>query len=233
MEFNYKIYGLKLKDNEEIKYIGYTKKVIEERLKEHLTKTIKDKYKNAYWLRKYKDSIEIILLKDDILTQEEAFLDEISYIKLYKELGYNLNNTTEGRQGFKGKHTEETKEKLRNFNLGKKHTEETKNKIRNIWLGKKHTEETKKKMSENNTNKGKSLSIETKEKISKSLKGNIPPNRQKIEAYVYKTGEYIGIFESHADCAKQLNISGGHINQVVSGKRKQTGGYTFKKINQL
>ena len=43
----------------------------------------------------------------------------------------------------------------------------------------------------------------------------------------YDTGEYVGTYDCYVECAKHLNIGGGHINQVISGKRNHVGGYTF------
>lgn len=82
------------------------------------------------------------------------------------------------------KHTDETKEKLRESHKGKKQSEETKRKIGEsnkgkhyYWKNKHLTEETKKKMSKsrkgkNTWMKGRKLSEETRRKISESLKGH-------------------------------------------------------------
>ena len=77
------------------------------------------------------------------------------------------------------KHSEETKERVSKVKsgenihrYGKKHTEESKEKIRQSRLGKKHSEETKEKMSKaksgkNNPMYGKKPSLETRKKNSK------------------------------------------------------------------
>lgn len=49
---NYKIYALKLKDSNDIRYIGLTKKSLEERFKKHLRVTIKRNTKNGNWIKK-------------------------------------------------------------------------------------------------------------------------------------------------------------------------------------
>lgn len=80
-------------------------------------------------------------------------------------------------KGLKGcyKHSEETKIKIGAWGRGRKHTEETKRKIteKNIGntynLGKKHSEETRKKISE--SNKGKIMSPEAVEKTRLKLLG--------------------------------------------------------------
>lgn len=64
---------------------------------------------------------------------------------------------------------EETKQKLREANIGKKHSEETKQKMSESRKGFKHSEETKMKMSKSAMNH--TTSEETKNKISKANKG--------------------------------------------------------------
>lgn len=72
------------------------------------------------------------------------------------------------KRGYKRKgHSDETKEKLRIANTGRKHTEETKNKIRENHKSPDVIEKIR------NANLGKSQTTESKIKISKSLKGRI------------------------------------------------------------
>ena len=78
-----------------------------------------------------------------------------------------------------------------------------------------YTATQKKKMSESAM--GRKHTEETKSKLS-----------QKIEVYSYITGEYVGSYKSHAECAKKLNINRPHISSVLNGKRNQNGGYIFK-----
>ena len=212
----YKIYGLRLKNSEYVKYIGYTGKSIQERFSQHLRITIKGNYKNAYWLKKHKENVEIFLIEDGISSHNEVCIKEINYIKLYRELGYDLNNTNDGGEGSNGfKHSEETKQKLKYANLGKKHSDESKN-----------------KMSINNPLKGKNISEEVKRKISESQKGKPRIyNNKKIEVFDYKSGLYIGVYESYKECANKLGLCASHIAKVLVGKRKQTGGYTFLNLN--
>lgn len=116
--------------------------------------------------------IEILLYStnNDILNEMEKF-----YIKYYNsiESGYNL---TGGGEGFRKRHSEESKRKMSlaqkgriisketrekisknsahiKWWLGKSPTQETRNKIRDAMLGRKHTEEYKKRMSLTNKNK--------------------------------------------------------------------------------
>jgi hypothetical protein len=135
-----------------------------------------------------KDKSRIIFLKKN-LTEEEAFRHEIYMISVFgrKDLETGiLHNRTDGGEGSSGHVvSEEVKEKLKEFNIGKKHSEESKKKISKAskrkftkevqekllesWRGKKHSEESKKKISEKN--KGRTLSAESKNKISETHKG--------------------------------------------------------------
>jgi hypothetical protein len=74
-------------------------------------------------------------------------------------------------------HTEETKQKISEAHKGKsKHTEESKEKLRQFRTGMKHSEETKNKISEAGLGNKRCLGYkhtqETKDKVSKSLEGN-------------------------------------------------------------
>lgn len=46
-----------------------------------------------------------------------------------------------------------------------------------------------------------------------------------------KTGECREFYGTN-ECGRQLNLNPGHINEVLKGKRRQTGGYTFKYLNK-
>ena len=114
------------------------------------------------------------------LTQKEAeerekFLIEVyeSYNKLY---GYNIDL---GGGGVK-RLSEETKEKLRQANLGKKYPKETREKVSKALKGRSVSEETRKKISLSNKGKdshflGKHHTDETKQKLSKERTGKGNP----------------------------------------------------------
>ena len=78
---------------------------------------------------------------EENLTEQEAFDLEIYYIQHYKEIGCELTNMTKGGEGSSDwfEHlSEEEKDKHREISksfLGRKHTEETKEKIRQSHLG--------------------------------------------------------------------------------------------------
>jgi group I intron endonuclease len=110
--------------------------------------------------------------------KSEAALNraEIRWIKKFdsKNKGYNCTDGGEGVTGLK--HSDETKQKLREINQGKKLTREAKDKIGRAHKGKVTPIETKIKMSEaqigvKNHNYGKKLSEETRKRMSESKLG--------------------------------------------------------------
>ena len=128
------------------------------------------------------------------LNEISAKMIEEDLIYYYKNfnLSYNISNGGDGSKGVimseetrlkmsnakkgkpsnrKGCHlSEETKEKLRQANLGKHHSDETKRKCSEANKGKIFTDETKRKISE--AKKGHIVSEETRKKISENCNGN-------------------------------------------------------------
>lgn len=218
----YKIYGLKLKDDNMIKYIGYTSRELEVRLKEHLSVTIYLKHKNGQWLKKYKNEIEIVLLESNIQSHEDVCKKEIFYIKEYNELGYNLNNATFGGDGCVP--TEETREKISKALKGRKVSEETKlkqslaikgkklgprpenvkEKLRNAHLGRKLTDLQKEKIRLSML--GRKQTDETKKKLS--LKNKISNKFQSIKIIIDEI-EY----DSYGEVSRILSIPKGTIHK--------------------
>jgi group I intron endonuclease len=97
----------------------------------------------------------IEIIEPNLLEEKEKF-----YIEKYNtfDSGYNMTIGGDGKFGWKA--SPETKEKMRNANIGKTLSEETKRKISEskkgcfgTFTGKKHTEETKEKI--RNVHKGK------------------------------------------------------------------------------
>lgn len=151
--------------------------------------------------------LKIELIKDG-MTNDEANLLEIEYIKSYKEKGVVLYNLTDGGEGtlnHKPVFTDEWKKKLseaksgdnfkgeKNSFYGKKHTEETKKilseqrkgkmvGVKNPFYGKKHTNETKTILAKNASErfKDKPKSEEQKRKMSISATGK-KHNKERIE----------------------------------------------------
>lgn len=94
----YKIYGLKLKNDDTIRYIGQTKQTLADRFSNHIC-DLRAYNKKTNWIRKYKSEIEMVLIEDNITSLEESNIKEIFYIKLLTYLGANLVNSTLGGDG--------------------------------------------------------------------------------------------------------------------------------------
>lgn len=253
----YKIYGLRLKNSDEIRYIGYTSKSLQHRLYGHLTETIKYNHKNACWIKKHKDleGIDIILLEDNIADIKIAQETEIRYIKNYRENGYNLTNTTDGGEGVCGEFLSNILKKEGNPFYGKKHSEETKIRLsilkkdkykgdKNPFYGKKHLPETKKKISEfmlgrytgeDNPFYGKKHSEETREKMRKgSTNKKNTHSFKKVIQIDLNSNEIIKIWDSISLAAESIlgeKKHGTYISAVCNGRKKQVGGYFWKYFN--
>ena len=55
--------------------------------------------------------------------------------------------------------------------------------------------------------------------------------RPKIRVYAFdfSTGEYLGMYESISEAAREYGVSQGNIGEILKGNRKQTNGILFKK----
>lgn len=144
-------------------YIGETLN-IQERMKDHAyeKKQVIHKAIKKYGINSFE--IEVYYLPD---FDKESLLDlEEQLIIKFNSLSPNGYNVCRRGQDSTGTvRSEETKEKIRQANLGKKQPEEQKLKRSVCWLG------------ENNPNYGKPLSAEHKQKLSDSKKGKKKPPR--------------------------------------------------------
>lgn len=90
------IYGLKEVGNDEIKYIGGTKRSLKERFNQHKHDWDKTNKLKTAWLERVNYNIEPVLIEDNIQTLEELIEKEIFYIKLFRSIGARLVNLTKG-----------------------------------------------------------------------------------------------------------------------------------------
>jgi hypothetical protein len=120
------IYCLNCPISNEPKYIGKTN-YIKERFKSHLKSTqLKIKNKKNSWIKSLlKQNLRPRLEILDIVNVKEWEFWEIFYINLYRSWGFDLKNMDNGGCGGKIL-SNETKNKLRQKNLGRKQSEETK-----------------------------------------------------------------------------------------------------------
>ena len=135
-------------------------------------------------IQKPKDVSRIIILKEN-LDEKTAFSIEKELIAHYgrKDLGTGiLYNSTDGGEGISGhKHSKKSLQKINASKIGRNHSEETKQKIRDFFKGKTkkpHSEETKQKISEKC--RGRKMSEEHKQKIRDAQLGIPKPRLKKV-----------------------------------------------------
>lgn len=207
-----------------------------------ITSNIKSRWKcNGYYYCSYNsimkkvinkygwDNIKHEILHSD-LTYDQAVEYEKYYISKYKKEGISYN-ITDGGQGTSGrKLSEGTKRKMRASNKGvsrkaieasiaERTTLDDKTRVERYasygMLGKHHTESTKLKMAE--AAKGRDM--------TKAVEASIKLSKKPIVAY--KDGILIGVFESHIEASKILNVDKSNIGRAIRlGIR--AGGYNFQ-----
>lgn len=146
------------------------------------------------------------------LDQLNADIIEEDLIYYYRQIGksYNLANGGSVNRGWKM--SEEAKEKLRIINTGRTLSDEAKEKIRLSKLG------------ENNPNYGKSPSKETRQKISKAMKGKGAKRVKQIDP---ESGEVVKIWDSQTEACEFYNGNHSLINNAIK-RNSLTKGYYWK-----
>lgn len=140
---------------EQPKYIGKSDNP-QKRFTEHLNE--KGKTKKINWIKslKKKGLLPILEILDEVSTADWKVIESM-YIFLFKGWGFDLVNGTLGGDGSSAGAANPMfgRRGINNPNYGKKHTEETKQKVKerqtgknNSFYGKKHTEESLRKISE-------------------------------------------------------------------------------------
>lgn len=185
------------------------------------------------------EAFEVNKCLDYAFSLEELNIKEKVYIQLYDSFknGYNETKGGEGKEGCC--HSEEAKQKIREFRKGKHHSEEARQKMSEAKkgenspnYGRHFSEETRKKMSEamkgkyvgeNNPNYGKHPSEETRQKISEATKGEKHPRAKAV--YCYEKNE---IRLTVKKWSEELCLNKVCISLCCKGKLKSTGGYHFR-----
>lgn len=239
----YKIYALKLKYSDELKYIGRTITKLSNRLSKHKSNS-KNSNKNhrVNWILKHINDIEIICIEENIKTFEESCEKEIFYINLYKDIYELTNSTLGGDGGCPGyKHTEEAKVKIGNVHRGKSISDEQKEILRNRIV----SYETRKKLSDASkiNNKGEKNPMYGRErpdtiKLNKERTGwkhnedvinKMKEDRVGNKNSNYKSGKY-----TKENKLKKKRIYKLNINDVLEIRKLYlTGNYTYKKIGDM
>jgi hypothetical protein len=152
--------------------------------------------------------IPLIIITDDNLSNDQALMLVINAIKLIGRDDQSLGpllNLTDGRDGHSGyKHSEKWK-----------------------------LENSKRNKGSRNPNFGKNISKEYGYKISKTLKGNIPVNRRKVNK-LKMDGSFLEEYESLKYAALSVNSSGNsgrsRILKVCKGTKKSFKGYKWEYV---
>lgn len=229
-------------------YIGSTNN-ISKRVYEHFYLLEKNTHYNKYLQRSYNKHstyfIPLLIEKVDDIERlrdiEQSWIDDL--VAYDNKIGYNISPSVSGTLGYK--HTDETKEKMRDAKMGENHHN----------YGKPLPQSTRDAISR--ANKGKEVSEETREKIRKTLTGNkMSPEsslkkREKMlgkkmsEESIRKTaeakkkeilqfdsdGKFIREWRSATDAAIELGFIGAGISRACAGKRKSYKGFIWKLKN--
>jgi len=175
-----------------------------------------NRHENSYlqnaWDKYNEDNFNFFIIEEcdeNIIDERERY-----YINLYQTTnrnnGYNLDS---------------------GGNLNKHHSEETKLKMRNSQLGKTLSEETRLKISKNRTGKmtgeahfmyGKHMSDETKNKLSKSLTGLMVYDKH-YEATSVICVNTNKVFTSIRAAGEYYNTSQFNISKCCNGERQSSG----------
>lgn len=133
--------------------------------------TILKKAKEKYGIENFSKEI----LYSEIKTREEADKIEIQMIKEERKNGNGEYNTTDGGEGFRGRHTEESKRKIGEASKGNQYT-------KGVNIGNQYA-------------KGNKLSEETKKQMGLSRMGNTNNGSAYIECIetgeIHRTREWI------------------------------------------
>lgn len=239
-------------------YVGSSKN-IKRRWRYHKEDLLKNKHHSRYlqrnWNKYGSEAFDFVIVEKDI-AEKDLLLTEQKYLdvaKLEKDICFN-SSFIAGKVEF----TNEIREKIRKSNTGKKHSEETKQKLREISLKQFENgmpEETKRKLSE--ANKGRILSRgkgwhhteEAKKKIGEVSKKLIGPKNHRYGTrhteewkllmskkvsetlkdktihsfHNINTGEiFVGI---RFDFIQKYDLCGGNVCSVIKGQRKSHKGW--------
>ena len=189
------VYGVRLRDSDEYRYVGQTTLKAETRLRRHLSNARAGRKTAFYdWLRKHADEVEVDVLEVEIFDREGLGESEIDWIAWLRDRGDRLLNISDGGLGPTGVvWTEEMREAARARSTGRKGVSRPGE--LHPFYGKHHTPEQRARWSEErkgtfvgsaNPNYGKfgedhpsyghTMSAESRAALSVMRKGELNPN---------------------------------------------------------
>lgn len=186
--------------------------------------------RNNFWnkiFKKYGVEVDILSINNSL---EEAREIEKILVSWYGRRDLNkgtLVNLTDGGEGSQNIFvSQETRNRQSSSRKGKVLSQETKDKIGNYQRGRKKPISFSIKMSK--IHKGKIVSEDSKLKMSKSWMGILKPYKN-INIYQYdKEGNIIKEWESISEACIRLGLSNSSISNNLKGLSKYCGGYKFK-----
>jgi group I intron endonuclease len=224
---------------------------INNRWRKHLERLTKGNHPNIHLQRAYnKKSIDFLLTVVEYCSISELIEKEQYYIDTLLPQ-YNICKVAGSSLGVVRR--EETKQLLRDINLGKTQSKETIEKRRQKLIGKKRTDDVKKILSENQKGKNNSLiksgvgfdkqieamkKANTGKKRDKSVGEKIAKKLSKPVLQFDLNNNFIKEWESANKVERELGFSNSLINRVCSGKKNSQGavaktayGYKWKFKN--
>lgn len=213
-------------------YIGQSRN-LEHRLNDYINvnEWIKEQRKIYNSLKKYGSkhhTFEILEeCSEDILNEREIF-----WIKHFDSI---LNGLNIKLGGIGGRHSEETKQKIRKALTGKKQSKETIEKRSKSLSGLKRSEESKRNIS--NGKKGKPLTWGEKIKESKLINKYTPTEETKLKLRNNNVkpinqfdlnGNLINTYFSAKEAERQIGINAVSICECLKGRTKTSGGFIWR-----
>lgn len=195
---HYTIYALIDPRDNQIRYIGITKKNLKSRLNNHYYKDARDNLAKRTWLNELTDlGMKALIEEIETVTEEQACFSEEFWIAHYRSIGVNLLNMTNGGYGVPGlKFTQAVRNRMSNALKGKKKPIGFGEKVAVANRKRILTEETKQKISKSNKDfwqsqegkilsskirKGRIISKEWADKIGESNKKSWSPEKRKLQ----------------------------------------------------
>lgn len=214
------VYAIYNKDKD-IYYIGSTNK-LKKRMKLHLDR-LNSNIHHAYKLQRdwnvSPESFQLMVLEETLIPllieREQWWIDNTNSL-------YNVCEIAQSSLGVK--RTDETKEKIRQANLGLKHPQ-WRNDIKSVAQG-----------GDNHWTKKKSFTEESKQKMSETHKqlfkdGYKHPNTKAIIQYT-KDGEFVKEWISAAEVQRETGFQSRAIVHCLKGRYKTSCGYIWRYKNE-
>ena len=204
------IYALLDPNTEQIRYVGKTVHCPKRRLQNHLHE--KGNTYKCNWIKSLNGKIPELLILDTVSKDDWIFWEQY-WISQCKTWGFKLTNTTIGGEGGSGmKHSEERKQQISNFLLGRVISQETRNKIS---IG----------------NKGKKKSEEHCKNMSISHKGKAPKTTKRFCRKIVQLDEnlnFIKQWNSIKEAAIFYNVNQSSISHCCAGRKAKCKGFIWK-----